>query len=83
MVESICPCVVVPVICGKPVLTGALATAEVCADVADALPLALEAVTITWIVKPTSDSASAYVLAVAPAMSVQDVGVLQSCHWYM
>jgi hypothetical protein len=83
VVDNVCPCVVVPLIVGSPVFTGAEppapATTAVCADVADVAPDALWAVTTTPIRDPTSDAWSIYDWETAPATFEHDPE--QSCHW--
>jgi hypothetical protein len=60
-VVSVCPCVAVPEIAGNAVLDGGAASAvtvAVCAEVTDAEPAELVAVTITSMVDPTSEACS-------------------------
>ena len=78
----ISPCVGVPEIVGAVTIDGGLPT--IFADsglVAVALPSAFVAVTTTRAVEPVSASVGAYVAPVAPGMSAQTPGELQSCHW--
>ena len=63
---------------------GGAATTPVPALVALAVPWALEAVTVTWMVEPTSASARSYEFNVAPGMSLQAVpALLQRRHWWV
>src|SRR6185295_12118152 len=72
----------VPVIAGSAVFVGAASavTTAVCADVAEAEPTALVAVTTTRSVRPTSLAFTTYVEEVAPPIG-EHVAV-QLCHWY-
>ena len=68
-------------ITGTCVLTGGTAaTGALGAASADPSPYALNAVTTTVTVKPTSALVNAYASPVAPAMSWQSAP-LQRCHW--
>jgi hypothetical protein len=80
---SICPSFTVPAIEGATVFAGAsAATFALAAELAEAEPAALLAVTLTRMVSPTSPAARVYVGPVAPTpFSQLPPLVLQSCHW--
>ncbi|HEV3095356.1 MAG TPA: hypothetical protein VGY30_12715 [Solirubrobacteraceae bacterium] len=66
----------------KLALGGSAVTGPTLVLVADALPAALVAVTVTRIVWPTSLNPSVYAEPVAPSLFEQFVPELsQSCHW--
>src|SRR5215211_2458205 len=74
---NVCSSCAVPPIVGNAVLTGAApATTAVAAEVALLEPAVLLAVTATRRVRPTSALVSAYVVLVAPAMSVHPLPAL-------
>lgn len=65
-----------------PPPSGAGRTVGVAADVADADPPLLEAVTVTSSASPTSPPAMAYATAVAPGIAVQLLALAsQRSHW--
>jgi hypothetical protein len=71
---SVCPSCAVPLIDGKVVFDGCVATAvttPVAAEEADDEPALFDAVTATRTVEPTSPARMTYVVPVAPAMSEQ------------
>jgi hypothetical protein len=80
---NVWPSVVVPVIVGRAVLTGAAAATTVVADdVLHVDPPLLVAVTSTLNVSPTNPEVIANVEPVAPLMFAQLLPVpLQLCHW--
>lgn len=62
---------------------GAACTTAVGAEVAEALPARLDAVTTTRNVEPASDEEMRYVLVVRPGLATHDVPARsQDCHWY-
>jgi hypothetical protein len=83
---SVWPTCGVPEIVGGDVLTGAdwdAVTVAVWLETAVLEPPPFEAVTATRIVEPTSADVSAYVCAVAPAISEQvDPDASHRRHWY-